>query len=105
MLAAGGAQLVDFSFRRIQGIDAGLSVARASAIAGFAATSNAEAARRFGLAAAGMMAHSFIEAFADEDGRSPRSPRTSPVGRRSCSTLMTPTAGCAPPSRWHAGCS
>lgn len=77
MLAAGGAQLVDFSFRRIQGIDAGLSVARASAIAGFAATSNAEAARRFGLAAAGMMAHSFIEAFADEDGRSPRSPRTS----------------------------
>jgi nicotinate phosphoribosyltransferase len=62
-----GAQLVDFSFRRIQGIDAGLSVARASAIAGFAATSNAEAARRFGLPAAGMMAHSFIEAFADEE--------------------------------------
>ena len=67
MLAAGGAQLVDFSFRRTQGIDAGLSVARASAIAGFAATSNAEAARRFGLPAAGTMAHSFIEAFADEE--------------------------------------
>ncbi len=99
VLAAGGAQLIDFSFRRTQGIDAGLSVARASAIAGFAATSNVEAARRFGLAAAGMMAHSFIEAFADEDGRSPRSPRTSPVGRRSWSTPTTPTAGCAPPSR------
>ena len=67
VLAAGGAQLVDFSFRRTQGIDAGLSVARASAIAGFAATSNVEAARRFGLAAAGTMAHSFIEAFADEE--------------------------------------
>ena len=34
VLAAAGAQLVDFSFRRTQGIDAGLSVARTSAIAG-----------------------------------------------------------------------
>lgn len=66
VLAAGGAQLVDFSFRRTQGIDAGLAVARASAIAGFAATSNVAAARRYGLAAAGTMAHSFIEAFGDE---------------------------------------
>ena len=66
VLAAGGAQLVDFSFRRTQGIDAGLAVARASAIAGFAATSNVAAARRHGLAAAGTMAHSFIEVFDDE---------------------------------------
>ena len=67
VLAAGGAELVDFAFRRTQGIDAGLSVARASAIAGFAATSNVEAARRFGLTAAGTMAHSFIEAYGDEE--------------------------------------
>ena len=67
VLAAAGAQLVDFSFRRTQGIDAGLSVARAAAIAGFAATSNVEAARRYGLTAAGTMAHSFIEAFGDEE--------------------------------------
>jgi nicotinate phosphoribosyltransferase len=66
VLAAGGAELVDFSFRRTQGIEAGLSVARASAIAGFTATSNTAAARRFGLAAAGTMAHSFVEAFPDE---------------------------------------
>ena len=66
VLAAGGAQLVDFSFRRTQGIDAGFAVARASAIAGFAATSNVAAARRYGLAATGTMAHSFIEAFGDE---------------------------------------
>jgi nicotinate phosphoribosyltransferase len=33
---------------------------------GFAATSNVEAARRFGLAAAGTMAHSYVEAFASE---------------------------------------
>jgi len=67
VLAAGGAQLVDFAFRRTQGIDASLAVARASAIAGFAATSNVAAARRYGLAAAGTMAHSFIEAFGDEE--------------------------------------
>jgi nicotinate phosphoribosyltransferase len=56
VLAAGGAQLIDFSFRRAQGIDAGLAAARASAIAGFTATSNVAAARRYGLAAAGTMA-------------------------------------------------
>ena len=67
VLAAGGAQLVDFAFRRTQGIGAGLAVARASAIAGFTATSNVEAARRYGLTAAGTMAHSFIEAFGDEE--------------------------------------
>jgi len=67
VLAAGGAQLVDFAFRRTQGIDASLAVARASAIAGFTATSNVAAARRYGLAAAGTMAHSFIEAFGDEE--------------------------------------
>ena len=67
VLAAAGAELVDFAFRRTQGVDAGLSVARGSAIAGFAATSNVEAARRFGLTAAGTMAHSFIEAYGDEE--------------------------------------
>jgi len=67
VLAAGGAQLVDFSFRRTQGLAAGLAVARASAIAGFAATSNAEAARRYGLTASGTMAHSYIEAAASEE--------------------------------------
>jgi nicotinate phosphoribosyltransferase len=65
-LAAGGGQVVDFAFRRTQGIEAGLTVARVSAIAGFSATSNAEAARRYGLTAAGTMAHSFIEAFGTE---------------------------------------
>ena len=66
MLAAGHAQIVDFAFRRTQSIEAGLAVARASAIAGFSATSNTEAARRYGLTAAGTMAHSFVEAFGTE---------------------------------------
>jgi nicotinate phosphoribosyltransferase len=65
-LAAGGAQLIDFAFRRTHGIDAGAGVARASAIAGFAATSHVEAARRYGLPPSGTMAHSYVEAFRDE---------------------------------------
>ncbi len=66
-VAARGAGLVDFAFRRTQGSEAAMTVARASAIVGFAATSNVEAARRFGLRAAGTMAHSYVEAFASED--------------------------------------
>lgn len=66
VLAADGADLIDFAFRRTQGIDAGMAVARATAVAGFSATSNVEAARRYGLPAAGTMAHSYVEAFADE---------------------------------------
>lgn len=67
VLAAGRARLVDFAFRRTQGIESGVAVARAAAIAGFSATSDVEAARRHHLTAAGTMAHSFIEAFPDEE--------------------------------------
>jgi nicotinate phosphoribosyltransferase len=66
ILAARGRDVVDFSFRRTQGIEAGIDVARLSAMVGFAATSNVEAARSHGLVAAGTMAHSYIEAFASE---------------------------------------
>jgi nicotinate phosphoribosyltransferase len=66
VLAAGGKDLVDFSFRRTHGTDAAMASARASAIVGFSSTSNVEAARRYGLVAAGTMAHAFVEAFPDE---------------------------------------
>jgi nicotinate phosphoribosyltransferase len=65
-LAAGDIALVDFALRRTHGIDAGMAVARVSAITGFTSTSNVEAARRFGLQAAGTMAHSYIQAFPTE---------------------------------------
>jgi nicotinate phosphoribosyltransferase len=65
-LAAQGRDLVDFAFRRTHGVDAAMAVARDSAIAGFVSTSNVEAARRYGLRAAGTMAHSFVEAFGSE---------------------------------------
>ena len=65
-LAAPGKDLVDFAFRRTHGVEAAMAAARGSAIVGFAATSNVEAARRYGLTVAGTMAHSFIEAFPSE---------------------------------------
>lgn len=66
-LAAPGKDMVDFAYRRVHGDEAGLGVARATAIAGFSATSNVEAARRLGLRATGTMAHSYIEAWDDEE--------------------------------------
>ena len=65
-IAAGGRDLIDFSLRRTQGLDAAINVARVTSIVGFAATSNVEAARRFDLPVAGTMAHSYIEAFPSE---------------------------------------
>jgi nicotinate phosphoribosyltransferase len=65
-LAAPDARMVDFSMRRVHGGEASIGVARATAVAGFAATSNVEAARRLGLRAAGTMAHSYVEAFPTE---------------------------------------
>jgi nicotinate phosphoribosyltransferase len=64
--ARGRASLVDFSLRRTHGIEAGLAAARAAAIAGFAGTSNVDAARRLGIPAVGTMAHSYVEAFPTE---------------------------------------
>jgi len=66
VIAADGHDLVDFAFRRTHGTEAAMAVARASAMVGFAATSNVEAARRYGLTVAGTMAHAFIEAFPSE---------------------------------------
>ena len=66
VLAADGRDVVDFALRRTQGLDAALAVARCSAIVGFAATSNVEAARRYELRPAGTMAHSYIESFPSE---------------------------------------
>jgi nicotinate phosphoribosyltransferase len=66
VIAAEGRDLLDFAFRRTHGVDAAMAVARTTAMVGFAATSNVEAARRYDLHAAGTMAHSYIEAFPSE---------------------------------------
>ncbi len=64
--AAGGRTVVDFALRRTHGIDAGMKVARASYLAGFAGTSNVKAGERYGIPLVGTMAHSFVSSFERE---------------------------------------
>jgi nicotinate phosphoribosyltransferase len=64
--ASGGRPVVDFALRRTHGIDAGMKVARASYIAGFAGTSNVMAGREYGIPIVGTMAHSFVSCFERE---------------------------------------
>ncbi|WP_236244663.1 nicotinate phosphoribosyltransferase [Streptomyces sp. CC210A] len=67
VLAAGGHPVVDFSLRRTHGPQAGFQAARTAGLVGFAGTSNVAAATRLGLPASGTMAHSYVEAFPDEE--------------------------------------
>jgi len=66
VLAAPGRLLVDFGLRRAHGAEAALLSARASYLAGFAGTATVEAGREFGIPLFGTMAHSYVQAHADE---------------------------------------
>jgi nicotinate phosphoribosyltransferase len=66
VLAAPDRQLVDFGLRRAHGAEAALLSARASYLAGFAGTATLEAGRAFGIPVFGTMAHSYVQAHADE---------------------------------------
>ncbi|GAA2961468.1 nicotinate phosphoribosyltransferase [Kitasatospora cinereorecta] len=67
VLAAAGHRVVDFSLRRTHGPEAGMQAARVGAMVGFAGTSNVAAALRWQMRASGTMAHSYVEAFGDEE--------------------------------------
>jgi nicotinate phosphoribosyltransferase len=64
--AAAGRPVIEFGSRRAHGLDAARLAARAACLAGCDATSNVEAARRYGLPVTGTMAHSWVMAFDDE---------------------------------------
>lgn len=65
-IAARGRPLIDFGFRRAHGLEEAMAATRAATIAGFSATSNVAAAKRFGIAPSGSMAHSYVAAFDGE---------------------------------------
>ena len=65
--AAQGRDCLEFGTRRTHE-SAAVDAARAAYVAGFAATSNEEAARRYGIPARGTMAHAFILAHAADHG-------------------------------------
>lgn len=66
VLAAPDRTLIDFGLRRAHGGEAGLLSARACFVAGFAGTATVEAGRTFGIPVFGTMAHSYVQAHADE---------------------------------------
>lgn len=65
-LAAQDRKLADFGFRRAHGLETGVEAALAAYVGGGFATSNVEAGRRYGIPVTGTMAHSYVQAFVDE---------------------------------------
>ncbi|MGH8354717.1 MAG: nicotinate phosphoribosyltransferase [Pseudomonas sp.] len=66
VLVARGKLLVDFGLRRAHGAEAGLLAARASYLAGFSGSATVLAGALFDIPLYGTMAHSFVQAHADE---------------------------------------
>src|SRR5437867_13337221 len=64
--AAENDAVIEFGLRRAQGVDGGLSAARAAYIGGCAGTSNLLAGQRYGIPVSGTQAHSWIMFFDDE---------------------------------------
>src|SRR5207249_9808461 len=59
--------VIEFGLRRAQGVDGGLTAARAAYIGGCVGTSNLQAGERFGIPVSGTQAHSWIMFFESED--------------------------------------
>ncbi len=65
-LAAEGDPVIEFGFRRSQGMNGSLAAARASYVGGCVGTSNVFAGRTYGIPVLGTHAHSWIMAFQNE---------------------------------------
>src|SRR4029450_10301421 len=58
--------VIEFGLRRAQGVDGGLTAARAASVGGRPGTSNLAACRQFGIPVSGTQAHSWIMVFESE---------------------------------------
>ena len=83
--AAQGRTVVDFGMRRAHGAEAALLAARASFLAGYAATATVLAGQRWGIPVSGTLAHAFIQAHDSEEQAFAAFARTCPGG---CTLLV-----------------
>lgn len=90
VLVARGTSVVDFSPRRTTGASEALAVSRMAYMAGFAATANVEAARRFGMPLVGTMAHAWVQSFPTEAAAFTEYARWYPKGRFLVDTYHAP---------------
>ena len=67
LAAQGKASLIDFGLRRAHAAEAGLLAARAACATGFSGTATVLAGALYGIPIFGTMAHSYIEAFGNEE--------------------------------------
>jgi nicotinate phosphoribosyltransferase len=65
-LAAQNDPVIEFGLRRAQGVNGGLTAARAACVGGCAGTSNLQASQRFGIPVSGTQAHSWVMFFESE---------------------------------------
>ena len=65
-MAAKDDPVIEFGLRRSQGVDGGLTAARAAYIGGCAGTSNLQAGQQFGIPVSGTQAHSWVMFFENE---------------------------------------
>lgn len=65
-LAAENDSVIEFGLRRAQGVDGGLTAARAAYVGGCPGTSNLQAGQQFGIPVSGTQAHSWIMFFESE---------------------------------------
>ena len=65
-LAAENSPVIEFGLRRAQGVDGGLTAARAACVGGCTGTSNLQAGQLFGIPVSGTQAHSWIMFFESE---------------------------------------
>jgi nicotinate phosphoribosyltransferase len=65
-MAAENDPVIEFGLRRAQGVDGGLTAARAACVGGCVGTSNLQAGQRFGIPVSGTQAHSWIMFFESE---------------------------------------
>jgi len=79
VLVAHGKLLVDFGLRRAHGAEAGMLAARAGYLAGYSGTATVLAGAQFGIPLYGTMAHSYIQAHANETAAFERFARSQPT--------------------------